>query len=76
MQDDRLGACREDGDGAARAAIGLTTTTRTTFTRDELFAEVRVYGGPDCQVHEVDFNIVLPHARFIRRERGRRLSLR
>ena len=58
------------------AAIGLTTTTRATFTRDELFAEVRAYGGPQVQVAEVDFAIVLPHLRFLRRAGRGRLALR
>lgn len=58
------------------AAIGLSTATRPTFTSDELFAEVRAYGGPQVQMQRGDFNIVLPHLRFLRRAGRRRLSLR
>lgn len=58
------------------AAIGLTTMTSTTFTRDELLREAQAYGGAEVQLREVDFDIVLRHASFIRRVRGRRLRLR
>ena len=58
------------------AAISLTTIECDTFTRDELFAEVREYAGPDLPVLDRDLALVLHGCKFIEKRAGERLALR
>ena len=52
------------------AAITLTTDPASRFTYDELLTEARRYGGDEIVLDERDVKIVLPHMRYIKRERG------
>lgn len=58
------------------AAIGLTTVSKRTFTRDELLREVRECAGSDMVLHDIDFDLVMPGMRWLKRERGTQWSIR
>ena len=47
------------------AALSLTRTPETTFTRDELLAEARSLGGESIEIDERDARIVLEKAAFV-----------
>jgi len=58
------------------AAISLTTMASRTFTRDELVTEARMFGGPDIALRELDVDLVIRGASFLRRAPRGRLRLR
>jgi hypothetical protein len=58
------------------AAIELTPEPCRTFTFDELMEASRIYGGDEIVLNPRDVRIVLPYARFLKKERGGRFSLK
>ncbi len=58
------------------AAILLTPTAGTLFTRDELFAQMHELGGDEITVDERDATIVMQHMKSLKRHAGNRWSLR
>lgn len=58
------------------AALELTPTAGTSFTRDELFARAMEIGGEDFPMLGVDLPIVFRGVNFLRHECGGRWSLK
>lgn len=57
------------------AAIELTPERGATFTREQLFEQVREIGGDEVVPTERDLLIVLQHSTFLKKLPGRRLRL-
>jgi len=58
------------------AAIYLTPSPGTLFTKEQLFAQMHEIGGDEIKVNEQDAAIVLRHMKSLKRHAGNRLSLR
>ena len=57
------------------AAISLITVTRDRFTEPELVAEAKRYAGPELPVLDLDLQLVIRNAGFLKK-RGNALTLR
>lgn len=58
------------------AAISLTPTPDSQFTREELLREANAYGGDDISLHEIDVDIVLPMVKFLKKVPGKKYQLK
>lgn len=58
------------------AAIELTPEPGRTFTFEQLLAAAQDYGGSEIVLERRDVEIVVPFLKFLRKEPGRRFSLK
>ena len=58
------------------AAVDLSPSTGSTFSRDELFTKAHEWAGGESDPPDVDLVIVLPGCRFLQRLTGGRYRLR
>lgn len=52
------------------ASLSLWTVESDTFTREELVARAREYAGPKVELRDIDMNLVIDSAVFLKKVRG------